>query len=669
MFRGYFMAIFVCSVLLFFGNIAVQATCTPCRGGTADNFTYRFQGFDLGPEEQCGTAVFDMEWFSTAADGFCDEQAPEFRVWKGCAWEIYPIIPNDPNKQICMWICGNPSDCEIGNHICEDCAFYTHSYARWRQRLKLCGWGKLTIWYDGNEVYNQAFDFTNGVKPGIAHAVRAQFLNRDFSIITTNDIHDAEEGIALELDIEWEDAPTPEFSATIKSEMSHDSLTASLPLTSMVERLAIYKKVLPAGFLCGLYGNPNEFFRTGQIDRITVTPGSYYCANPDSQPFAQTRITSIKFIVNTLSFENDYQIYEDSLRRDSTYAEIPITDPVWVHNGRKNKPAYYNKNSRPSIKLEIQANHHMYHNFDYSIVGWPDSSNNRYQTEIKDGMMRGHLDTISAITFKEGNFKDSVGIISNLKYYWMVRKSGLYGVQGFRSMDSTGAHTIYLSYSQPLLDTVNVLGLKYMCNYARNNRDALAIFESGSTGIFKEGWEYDPGFASVYTPPIDMVRRPKVTGQCACFANLLSYFGRSVGLDASTVTIINAKQCAPDSFELYIWNFSDRPAEIINLLSDSLPTTNNNIGMYWGFIYHAVSKLGDVLGDPVFGLVDKNTSWGTWWRYYYYPHPANGQLPGPCQNNEPPPISPFYYDHSPYITTGGAFPLGIYPIPTYCLHP
>jgi hypothetical protein len=226
------------------------------------------------------------------------------------------------------------------------------------------------------------------------------------------------------------------------------------------------------------------------------------------------------------------------------------------------------------------------------------------------------------------------------KYHWMYRKSLIGGVQGFKPMCTTGPHKIYLSYNFPQLDTVNELGLKYICNYARNLNDSLMIFRAGIEGIYEQHWKYDPNH-NIFYNPLDMLRVDTPIGQCVDYANLAVYYSSSIGLNANTALVFNGRN-DPPLIDHYSFLYSkDLPSyHYYNLYSTELKSIQGDKDN-WMFIYHAVSRLGGHLGDPVFNIVEKETEYAKWWRYYLHPYPDHQ----PFSYDEPPPFPPYYYNY------------------------
>ncbi len=249
-------------------------------------------------------------------------------------------------------------------------------------------------------------------------------------------------------------------------------------------------------------------------------------------------------------------------------------------------------------------------------------------------------------------------------YHWIYRKSLVGGALGFKPMSTTGPHKIYLSYDAPRLDTVNELGLKYICNYARNLYESINILKSGVYGIYKQQWSYKPD-NTIFTKPLDMVRKKKPIGQCVDYANLLTYFTNSIGIPTNTTIIFNGRTDAFGFIEHYRWIYSILRSPT-NILSNRL-TACDNSNMNWAFSYHAVSNFNGMLGDPVFNLTFNESEYKQWWEYYLHPHPI-GPPPYYFSGTHPPPIPPFYYDWGLFAIPDSVH-LGVFPPNTIFIIP
>ncbi|NLI15944.1 MAG: hypothetical protein GX409_06645, partial [candidate division Zixibacteria bacterium] len=559
--------------------------------------------------------------------------------------EEEPILPWNNAFKLCSWLCGNVDDCEdLGEHSCDPCPFVSHQFLTWDLVDTIGGRGVLIIEFAGQERYSQTFDFTAGTnEPGVPTNIGVAFLNKDSGPMSPADVHDPQEAFGIIISVDWWGTPFETYSASIKSRNLNDSIIVSCRMIGRIGMRAYYIKMLPAGSLSSIYGDFSGVPPCYNPDILTAKAVGYECDEEIPHQDDEARFGNIPLYVTSLSFLNDFSLYEDSILGTTDpppYKEILIEDPVWVLNPPRNKSAFYQRNSRPSITLEIKAQCNIAHSLDYQTIGIPSTPYpiNKYCTTIDSGRIVGYVDTISGITLQYANFPDSVGIIDSLRYHWMYRKSLIGGAQGFRPMSTTGPHKIYLSYDVPRLDTVNELGLKYICNYARDLNDSLKIFESNIMRIYKEKWEYKP-WDTIVVKPLDMLRRKKIHGQCGDYANLATYFGNAVGLLSNTSIVFNGKDSGYYLY-YYKWIYSGDMLET-NLLSRKLRACNKE-NKIWSFDYHAVTSYGEYLGDPVFGLVKKRPEYDAWWLYYVYPHPF-GNPPYLFEDREPPPFPPYYY--------------------------
>jgi hypothetical protein len=548
-----------------------------------------------------------------------------------------------------MWICGIAC-----GDVCIDCGFPSHSFEHSLLPIRVFGKGKMETIYKNQVLYSDDYDFTTGVpSSGRPHVLSVRFRNKDFSEIVVGDVHDVQESIALEIRTEWDGEPTLTFPAVVEAAMTGDSLIVDMPQVQREGDLVLYQWVFPPGQISRLYGDPASVFAPMQSDILTAHAGPYLCHEVDLEIIDETCVADIKFYVKELSFDNDYTIYEDSMITNvlpNRYKEVEIRDPVWQRTPSRNKPAYYNKGGNLDIKLVVQTDFVVQHSFEFAVTGIPQSEYLRYRTQVRTGNLFGNCDTVSSLR-AVGNFPDSVGIIDSINYAWMVYKSGLWGVNGFVSFDITGPHKIYLAYNNPLLDTVNTLGLDYICKYSKDLNDINNILVSSTSGIYTQHWEYNPDHF-LFAKPLDMIRK-KPTGQCADYANLLTYFLNAIGILSNTTVIFNGKRNSADSIEFYLWKYTVIK-DFTNLLSNELRACNDST-MKWDFWYHAVSRYNNILSDPVFNIVADTNQYSLWWEYYLHPHPISNP-PYYFLTDHPPPFPPYYHDWSPFIKPNKIMP-------------
>jgi hypothetical protein len=654
-------------ISITFIYVSVYSQCTPCAHGGHDWFKVYPEEMRALPQPGFGVAKFHFELFTTAADG-CDS-FPQMFIKRACFYEFEPILPWNADIEICSWLCGNNKDCaDVQGHSCEPCGFVSHQFVAWDLVDTIGGKGELIIEFAGDELYREPFDFTQGIlEPGVPTNIQVTFLNRNYSNINLADVHDPQEAFALLMTIDWDGEPYSTYSASIKSRDTNDSIVVSCPMYYREGHTAYYRKKFPAGSLTSIYGDFSNVCPCYDPDILIGRAVGFVCDFEIPHQDAEARFGNIHLSISSLSFLSDLPLYEDSIIGTTDpppYKEILIQDPVWVLDPHRNKSIYYIRDTIPSITAEIISQCNIDHRLDYQIVGIPSDPYpiNIYRTTMDSGSIYGYLDTITGITFQDGSFPDSVEILDSLKYHWMYRKSLIGGVQGFKPMCTTGPHKIYLSYDFPQLDTVNELGLKYICNYARDLNDSLEIFESDIIRIYKEKWEYSP-FDTIVIKPLDMLRRKKIHGQCGDYANLATYFSNAIGLASNTSIVFNGKDSGYYLY-YYTWLNSDDMSET-NLLSRKLRACNND-NKIWLFDYHAVTSYAGLLGDPVFGLVRKKIEYDVWWLYYVYPHPFGNQ-PYKFEDNEPPPFPPYYYDW-PVFTPRYVYPSNRVPFPTDHVH-
>jgi hypothetical protein len=648
------------SIIIILASVNLCGQCTPCAQGSHDWFKVYPEEMKPLPEPGFGVAKFHFVLFTTAADG-CDS-FPQMFIKRACFFEFEPILPWYTEINICSWLCGANKDCDdLAGHACDPCGFVSHQLVTWDLIDTLGGKGDLIIEFQGKELYNQHFDFTAGIiEPGVPVNIEVTFLNKNLSSINPADVHDPQEAIALLIRVEWDGEPYSTYSASIKSRDLNDSIVISCPMVYCEGFTAYYRKKLPAGSLTGIYGNFSNVCSCTDPDILTASAIGYVCDFEIPHRDATARFGNIRLYITSLSFLNDFPLYEDSIMGTTDpppYEEKLIEDPVWVLDPPRNKSAFYMRDTIPSITVEVKTQCNIDHTLDYQIMGIPSDPYpiNIYRTTMDSGSIYGYLDTISGITFQDGSFPDSVEILDTLKYHWMYRKSLIGGVQGFRPMNTTGPHKIFLSYGVPRLDTVNELGLKYICNYARNLNDSLDIFTAGVESIYKQQWKYNT-MHYVFSKPLDMVRLATPIGQCIDYANLLTYFSAAVGLKANTVNIFNGRDNPPyiDHYS-FIYSGELPDTEFYNLWSNELRAINGKKER-WLFIYHAVTGLGLFLGDPVFNIVKKESDYTIWWKYYLHPYPENQ----PFSHIEPPPLAPYYYRYNIFAVPDSSQRIGPY---------
>ncbi|HBC45440.1 MAG TPA: hypothetical protein DEO84_00125 [candidate division Zixibacteria bacterium] len=213
-------------------------------------------------------------------------------------------------------------------------------------------------------------------------------------------------------------------------------------------------------------------------------------------------------------------------------------------------------------------------------------------------------------------------------------------------MNRTGTHRVYFTKEAPLIDTVNVLGLKKICTYANGEIEDSTIAKKGVKGVYAEGWTYDPNHVTIFSDPLNVIRQK--VGQCSDYANLLINLYESIGINSHGVVIFNAAQM-PDSLYSLIWfNSYSLGANVLTNWLTSCDRQSN----YWRFAFHAVAECGGNFCDASLGLFRPDTDYASWWKYYLYPQDTLGTCPdtlGHYLDTEPPPVQPYYYHHTLYV--------------------
>jgi hypothetical protein len=219
-------------------------------------------------------------------------------------------------------------------------------------------------------------------------------------------------------------------------------------------------------------------------------------------------------------------------------------------------------------------------------------------------------------------------------------------------MNRIGMHRVYFTKENPLIDTVNVLGVKHICAYANGEIEDTTIAKKGVKGVYAEQWRYNPNHP-IFDEPLDVIRLK--IGQCTDYGNLLTNLYRSIGLPANSVLIYNGAVLR-DTINGFFWRYSREPGwPFVSMLTNTL-TSCDDTTKEWEFNYHVVCRLSNYFCDAFLGLFRTDTDYDAWWRYYLYPR----SFYPPYYQNEPPDIPPVYYDWNFYVPHG---PYGVYPRP------
>lgn len=616
-----------------------EGGCPPscCGGGSFDWASVTLIGME--PRDPIGGWInLYIEQFSTFEDG-CD--APiEFAIKRGCWVEIAGLLHGSGKSGACMVICGAPALCpeEIGCFGCP--GLYSHSCGFFNVRHPLWGKGEFLVFYKGSLIFRQAFDYSDGSEPAEMKFTDIFFLNKDFTEIHNNDIFDGMESVALLVYAEFSgDQPEQGVGVVLGSDLSPDTIIISLPLAETNGNIAVYDGILHEGTFIPILGDRNlPPYVEGEI---TARPVVHQCDEEPDPNVPEDRIRVANFVlwVEEISFESDYQLCKDGPASQPGTIE-PIEDPVWIKD-TKNEPVAYRRNSRPDMSVVVKCNKLPYHDFQYWIKAGATEGQRNYSTDIYQGSFNSSmLDTVFSVTFSEGNFPDSVGIIESLEYWWYANKAINFDPMYYIFLNRS-TQKIFLTYEEPRFSPVNILGLDKICRYAESLNEPGKSAEAGVSGVYGQMWNYDPGH-TIFVDPLDVIRN--TTGQCADYANLLTYLYRSIGLPANSVTIYNGATFGGLDYLLY-WEYSVYGIDVV-LLSKMLRACNGT-AMEWYFNYHATCYSAGLLCDPVFGITAKRAQYDEWWRYYLYPRV---QVPPPPYSHiEPPNIEPTHHDWPVYV--------------------
>jgi hypothetical protein len=586
-----------------------------------------------------GRIIVSIGEYVTAEDPTCGDIVAKITT-NGCIEMAHPDSVYQRN--ICIWLCGQPLNCK-GWGYCDWCGFWAHSFSTWDERYRLFGKGKFELFFKNRLLLSRAFDYGDIPGNGIPTFVATDFLNKDDSPIAHGDVFDAMEEVAISVTATFDGNASPFIVVKFISDLTQDTTGAQVPLTETQGENYIYSILLPPGFFSGIVGDPSHIPPGGAT--ITAIPKAIKCDGTidPNVPVGQITVADYSLQVAEISFLNDYDLYKDDTLTAPPRV-VPITDPVWVTNGGVNDPVAYRRDSTYNMSIVVTCDHFPMHDFAYKIRAVCQGNNYiaRYSTgEYESHFAYSNRDTVSNIRpAQDGQFPDYVGKDS-LTFIWSANKSFLYGIQNYRRLNITGPHKVFFTYEQPLLDTVNILGLDKICTYAEGLNIDTLIAESGVNGVYGEGWKYDPG-DSIHADPLFTLRRH--TGQCGNYANLLVYLYEAIGLQSHGVVIFNAGQLNNDLYSL-VW--LDTLYNPIVVLTNNLRACNGQTN-YWRFSYHAVAELDNHFCDAVLGLFRPASDYESWWKYYAYPQNILYN-PDDYLDNEPPPVEPYYYHHALYV--------------------
>lgn len=617
----------------------VGAQCPPACGGGGSSSYLTVTLIEMGqltpPKGFIELGFFE---YATFEDG-C-EHPTQYWVERECSTlEVGPRMTGRWKSWGCAVICG--TECP-GDIDCGECNMFTHGSGQYSYYFEVAGRGDFVVTQDGIEVFRQSFNFGGDPDYFSMTFTDIEFVNKDFTHISSQDIFDAMESVGISVAAEYVgDQPPPAVGVILRSNLNQDTLVVDLPLEDEQWNTATYSGLLEAGLFPQIIGDPDKVLPPYTEAEIRAEPVTIECQgqSPTIPPVDVLPIANFQIFVQEISFESDYDLCKDAEGQPGL--EEPINDPVWIRN-TLNEPVAYMRNSSLVMNVELICNRTPYHDFEYSLMATGGENQGNYITEICEGHFRGAgVSTITNITPRGGAFPDHVGIIDPLTYNWWVKKVPGPSPEWFR-FANTSTHKIFLTYDKPLLEDINVLGLEKMCEYAQGESQPAIIAEVGVGGVYGEGWTYDPNHP-VFIDPLDVARSN--TGQCADYANFLTYLYKSIGLQANSVTIYNSGNFGGVECRLF-WIYSS--TNQITCILSKLLTSCDGQTKIWPFTYHATSYAAGLLCDASLGIIDTRAHYDQWWRYYLHPRT---EYP-PYSHTEPPPFAPIYYDWPEFTPIG-----------------
>jgi hypothetical protein len=515
-------------------------------------------------------------------------------------------------------------------------------------------WGKgtLKVYYGASLLLNVDFNFLDSGGYGEPNFAYIQFRNKDFSYVIPGDEYDALESVGIQAAVGWELRVAPAIQ--IKLIAGGAELMMEAPLYQSNGNEGVYRVLLSAGTLVSLFGdlyNSPNFHQT-----VEAEPLPYDCDFHGQVPNDVITVVNYHLNVEKISFLDDYQLYKDS--QNTPPHNEPIIDPVWIRTSGKNDSIAYKKGSSYNMEIEVSNSYTPYHDFQYQIRGVAGI----FSTGEYEGHMSGtdHNIISGILPIPGGRFADSVGVDSPT-FYWVASKTAGFNFDDSQIITISGPHTIFLTYDKPRLDTVNVLALHKICHYAQNEYIDTLVAKSGVSGVYGEGWTYDPG-RFIDEDPLNVIRNH--IGQCGDYANLLVYLYEAVGIKSNGDVIFNGAGIGNNVY-YFVWYDVPR-ADSTNLLSNWL-TACDGTSDNWRFNYHAVAECVDRLCDASLGLFKPKSDYKSWWKYYVYPQAL---LPNPDDylDGEPPPVPPYYYRHTLFVPPS-VYPTNRIKYNTYHHHP
>ena len=648
--------------ILSFASVHAGDPCEICPSrGDNSWVTARFVSMQV-IEPGIGEIVVNIQMYTFGGDDEC----PSFDMWVDRDCVDHYVVQAWFDLAACGVWCSSQRDTSkcMGGGYCEECGYSTHSFDDWNFHFITWGKGTLKFEYQGNLILQVPFDFGIYGEYGEPVFDYVEFLNRDLSPITDGDKFDALESVAIEVSATWPEEPAPAILVEFKSDMISEPLRYEAMLEESSQHVGIYRILFPEGHLSPLVGDPESLPFLGE--EITAVPVPNSCDAEPGQVHDELTVVNYRLTVEEVSFVGDHPLFKDTAITNPPIV-VPISDPVWLRTPAKNEPAAYTKNSPYQMNVLVKSSHVPFHDFRYKIKAVTEG--NSYNTrEYTRHMMFTDLDTVEAITpVIWGHFPDHVGIIDSLRFHWLANKLVTMGENGYRWINPSGPHKIYLTYDKPKLDTVNTLALEKICRYAENQNVDTVIAERGVMGVYNEGWRYDPDHP-IFRDPLNVVR--DTIGQCGDYANLMTTLFKSVGLVTNPTVIYNGFDTLGMIF-LPIWKYSERVDSTgdtawVSMLTDNLRSCDGNTA-YWEFVYHAVCRYGNYYCDGALGLFEPLTNYNAWWRFYLFPPSDSSQW----THDEPPVGPPVYYQWPNLVPAppNSVLPTPIHFEPTDFVHP
>jgi hypothetical protein len=184
-----------------------QQDCPSCCGGLSYDWINIWLIAEIPLQPPFGLLQVGILDYITLEDG-CDEPL-EFLVKRECSEELVLSGGPGPLKGwSCAVFCGWPVYCpDDGCYGCPD--LYTHGCAEYSEQFFLAGDGVLIARWKGQIVFSESFDFGGEPDFSALEFTDIRFLNKDYSEIQTNDIFDAMEEVAIQVDATFDGNEPP----------------------------------------------------------------------------------------------------------------------------------------------------------------------------------------------------------------------------------------------------------------------------------------------------------------------------------------------------------------------------------------------------------------------------------------------------------------------------